>query len=203
MGRWFAGHCRRVECGSACWGHLHCPSGAQPLRQHGRMGQSAGRHRIRLAGILPHPEDLSHALPPATLRDDAVDGPGRGNRSQGVETLTAALGLKGVSAGQRWTAPAGVPAMSGVCGARQPKSVQRCRAARQAGAGHRCPWRLQLRRPEHGHADSTSTASRRLGPSPGRRRSGSVDSRTLSGAGGDGRESRITIRTNDLALARG
>jgi len=28
--------------------------------------------------------------------------------------LTAALGLKGVSAGQRWTAPAGLPALSGV-----------------------------------------------------------------------------------------
>ena len=30
------------------------------------------------------------------------------------ETLTAELGLRGVSAGQRWTAPAGVPALSGV-----------------------------------------------------------------------------------------
>jgi uncharacterized protein YndB with AHSA1/START domain len=30
------------------------------------------------------------------------------------ETLTAAVGLKGVSVGQRWTAPAGVPALSGV-----------------------------------------------------------------------------------------
>ena len=30
------------------------------------------------------------------------------------ESLTATLGLKGVSAGQRWTAPAGVPALSGV-----------------------------------------------------------------------------------------
>jgi uncharacterized protein YndB with AHSA1/START domain len=30
------------------------------------------------------------------------------------ETLTTVLGLKGVSAGERWTAPAGVPALSGV-----------------------------------------------------------------------------------------
>jgi hypothetical protein len=30
------------------------------------------------------------------------------------QTLTAALGLKSVSAGQRWTAPAGVPALGGV-----------------------------------------------------------------------------------------
>ena len=30
------------------------------------------------------------------------------------DTLTAALGLNGVSAGQRWAAPAGVPALGGV-----------------------------------------------------------------------------------------
>ena len=34
--------------------------------------------------------------------------------AQAWEKLTAALGLKGLSAGQRWTAPAGVPALSGV-----------------------------------------------------------------------------------------
>src|SRR4029450_12378068 len=37
-----------------------------------------------------------------------------GTEVEAWETLTAALGLKGVSAGQRWTAPAGVPALSGV-----------------------------------------------------------------------------------------
>src|SRR5207237_17968 len=30
------------------------------------------------------------------------------------ERLTAALGMKGLSVGQRWTAPAGVPALGGV-----------------------------------------------------------------------------------------
>jgi hypothetical protein len=35
-------------------------------------------------------------------------------QAESWETLTAALGLKGVSAGQRWNAPAGVPALSGV-----------------------------------------------------------------------------------------
>ena len=40
--------------------------------------------------------------------------PVAGTEAEAWETLTAALGLKGVSAGQRWTAPAGVPALSGV-----------------------------------------------------------------------------------------
>ena len=40
--------------------------------------------------------------------------PAAGTEAEAWETLTAALGLKGVSAGQRWTAPAGVPAKSGV-----------------------------------------------------------------------------------------
>src|SRR5258705_13336576 len=40
--------------------------------------------------------------------------PAAGTEAEAWETLTAALGLKGMSAGQRWTAPAGVPALSGV-----------------------------------------------------------------------------------------
>jgi uncharacterized protein YndB with AHSA1/START domain len=40
--------------------------------------------------------------------------PAAGTVPEAWETLTAALGLKGVSAGQRVTAPAGVPALSGV-----------------------------------------------------------------------------------------
>jgi len=39
--------------------------------------------------------------------------PAAGTEAEAWETLTAALGLKGSSAGQRWTAPAGVPAFSG------------------------------------------------------------------------------------------
>jgi hypothetical protein len=37
-----------------------------------------------------------------------------GTEAEAWETLTAALGLKDVSVGQRWTAPAGVPALGGV-----------------------------------------------------------------------------------------
>ena len=40
--------------------------------------------------------------------------PVAGTEAEAWETLTAALGLKGVSVGQRWTAPAGVPALGGV-----------------------------------------------------------------------------------------
>jgi uncharacterized protein YndB with AHSA1/START domain len=40
--------------------------------------------------------------------------PAAGTVSEAWETLTAALGLKSVSAGQSWTAPAGVPALGGV-----------------------------------------------------------------------------------------
>ena len=40
--------------------------------------------------------------------------PAAGTEAEAWETLTAALGLNGVTAGQRWTAPAGVPALSGV-----------------------------------------------------------------------------------------
>src|SRR5207302_2022226 len=37
-----------------------------------------------------------------------------GTEAEAWETLTAALGLKGLSVGQHWTAPAGVPALGGV-----------------------------------------------------------------------------------------
>ena len=40
--------------------------------------------------------------------------PAEGTEAEAWETLTAALGLKGVSGGQRWTAQAGVPALNGV-----------------------------------------------------------------------------------------
>jgi uncharacterized protein YndB with AHSA1/START domain len=40
--------------------------------------------------------------------------PAAGTEAEAWDTLTAALGLKGVGAGQRWTAPAGVPALGGV-----------------------------------------------------------------------------------------
>src|SRR5258708_20184646 len=43
-----------------------------------------------------------------------VGAPGGGTEGGAWEALTAGLKLKGVSVAQRWTAPAGVPALSGV-----------------------------------------------------------------------------------------
>jgi uncharacterized protein YndB with AHSA1/START domain len=40
--------------------------------------------------------------------------PVAGTEAEAWEALTTAVGLKGLSVGQRWTAPAGVPALSGV-----------------------------------------------------------------------------------------
>lgn len=40
--------------------------------------------------------------------------PAAGTEAEAWDTLTAALGVKGLRVGQRWTAPAGVPAHSGV-----------------------------------------------------------------------------------------
>jgi len=40
--------------------------------------------------------------------------PAAGTEAEAWETLTAALGVKGLSVGQRWTAPAGVPSLGGV-----------------------------------------------------------------------------------------
>ena len=40
--------------------------------------------------------------------------PASGTEAEAWEALSAAVGLQGVSVGQRWTAPAGVPAISGV-----------------------------------------------------------------------------------------
>ena len=40
--------------------------------------------------------------------------PAAGTEAEAWEALTAALGVKGLSVGQRWTAPAGVPSLGGV-----------------------------------------------------------------------------------------
>jgi hypothetical protein len=68
---------RRVERRGARRRDLRRPHRAQPLREHGRVGQPVGRHRVGMAGLLPHPADLSHAPPRPTLQDDAMDPPPR------------------------------------------------------------------------------------------------------------------------------
>jgi len=116
--------------------------------------------------------------------------PAAGTEAEAWETLTTALGLKGVSVGKRLPTAATAPAGAGRRGgARQPESVQRAAAARQAGAGRRRAWRRQLRRSEHGHAKLLPL--RRSGGRDRRPRDtalGSVGSRTLPDAGGDEQE---------------
>ena len=58
--------------------------------------------------------------------------PVAGTEAEAWETLNAALGLKGVSAGQRWDAPAGVPALGGVV-----EHVTRVRATPWCGSTSR------------------------------------------------------------------
>ena len=48
LGPRLATHRKRVERGSARRGHLHRPICQQPFRQHGRLGQPAGKRQIRL-----------------------------------------------------------------------------------------------------------------------------------------------------------
>ena len=55
---------------------------------------------------------LTHARGQRTAKKQTM-APAAGSEAEAWETLTAALGLKGVGAGQRCTAPAGVPALSG------------------------------------------------------------------------------------------
>src|SRR5205814_1504513 len=78
-------------------------------------------------------------------------------------------------------------------GVRHPESVRRPAAARQAGAGRSRPWRLQLRRPEHGCAELLPL--RRSGGRNRRPRDtamASVDPRTLPDADGAEQE-RMTV----------
>ena len=78
--------------------------------------------------------------------------PAAGTEAEAWETLTAALGLKGVSVGQRWTAPAGVPASAAWWSTSPRDRTTPCCGSTSRG---RVPPPLgrQLRRPEHGHAN--------------------------------------------------
>ena len=118
--------------------------------------------------------------------------PAAGTESEAWDTLTAALGLNGVSAGQRWTAPAGVPALSGHVEHVEHVSHGPCHALLRLdtpGPGLCRPRRRQLRRPGHGHAQLLPL--RRSGGRDRRPRDTAlarVGCRTLPDAGGDEQE---------------
>ena len=129
--------------------------------------------------------------------------PFAGTEAEAWETLTAALGVKGLSVGQRCTAPAGVPAFSGVVEYVTQESVRRPAAARQAGARRRRPWHIQHGRPEHGCAELLPL--RRSGGRNRRPRDtalGSVVSKTLPDADGAGQE-RMTAYPSSRASPGG
>ena len=172
----------------------------QPLRQHGRLGQPAGRHRIRLARLLPHPADLSHALPRPTLGDHAVDGPRRGYGSGGLGNADRGIGTERRERRAALDGARGCPGAQRRGGVRHPESVRRPAAARQAGAGRRRPWHLQLRRPDHGCAELLPL--RRSGGRNRRPRDtavASVDPGTLPDADGAGQE-RMTAWSWDAPV---
>src|SRR5947209_16207906 len=147
---------------------------------------------MRLARLLPHPADLSHALPRPTLRDHAVRGSRRGNRSGGLGNADRGIGTERPERRAALDGARGCPGARRRGGVRHPESVRRPAAARQAGAGRSRPWHLQLRRPEHGCAELLPL--RRSGGRNRRPRNAAVagvDSRTLPDADGAGQE-RLT-----------
>ena len=61
--------------------HLRRARGAQPVREHRRLGRSARGLRVRLAQVLPHPAAVPHPLPrPALL---GLSSHGRCPRARG------------------------------------------------------------------------------------------------------------------------
>ena len=102
--------------------------------------------------------------------------PAAGTAAEAWETLTAALGLTGLSVGQPWTAPAGVPALSGVVEHLSQSPRQYRPAAARQGRGRRTAAleRRQLRRPRSWSRSAfyLYEATRRPAPSPAKHHSG-------------------------------
>src|SRR5262245_19714962 len=106
-----------------------------------------------MAWLLAHPADLSNALPRPTLGDEAVDGPRRGYGSGGLGNADRGIGAERRERRAALDRARGCPGAQRRGGVPHPESVRRPAADRQAGAGRSRPWRLQLRRPEHGCAE--------------------------------------------------
>ena len=118
--------------------------------------------------------------------------PAAGTEAEAWETLTAALGLKGVSAGQRWTAPAGVPALGGVVEHVSQSPYNALLRLDKPGPGTAALGAVNFGGPSHG--DAQLLPLRRSGGRNRRPRDtavASVDSRTLPDADGAEQE-RVT-----------
>ena len=111
--------------------------------------------------------------------------PVAGTEAEAWETLTAALGLEGLSVGQRWTAPAGVPAGGGVAEYVSQSPYDALLRLDKPGPGVAALGAFNMRRPEHGCAELLSL--RRSGGRDRRPRDtavASVDPGTLPDAPG-------------------
>ena len=109
-----------------------------------------------------------------------------GTEAEAWEALTTAVGVKGLSVGQRARGRPGAQRRGGV---RQPETVRHPAAARQAGTGCSRPGSLQHGRPQHGCAEPLPL--RRSGGQQRRPRAtalGRVDPETLPDADGAGQE---------------
>jgi len=128
--------------------------GAEPVLQHGRLGRATDRRPRGLARHRPHPATLSPRTSAGSdPRSCGLWLPVPGTAAEAWATLTTAVGLKGVSVGQRWTAPASVPAFSGVAEYISQSPFGRSAAARQAGAGNRRLGHHRVRRRSDGDVD--------------------------------------------------
>ena len=115
--------------------------------------------------------------------------PAAGTEAEAWETLTAALGLKGASAGQRRTAPAGVPALSGVVEHISNSPSSALLRIDKPGPGTAAFGAVNFGGADHGHAKllplrRSSSRDR----SPRNPALASVDRKTPPGAGGDDKE---------------
>ena len=118
--------------------------------------------------------------------------PVAGTPAEAWATLTAALGFNGVGVGQRWAAPAGVPALGGVVEHVGQSPSGALLRLDKPGPGIAALFTIESRRRRSWRrSPSTSTAIRRPEPSPARRRCGRRGSRNAS------RCRRSRARAND------
>ena len=163
----------RVERGSARRRHLHRPHCPEPFRQHGRLGQPAGRRRITDGLVSSAPcGSISRISAVNARRSMQLMAPAAGTEAEAWEALTAAVGVKGVSVGQRWTAPAGVPAFSGVVEYLTQSPNDALLRIDKPGPGIAALGTYNWAARAWSRWASTFTAIRRPQPSPARHRSG-------------------------------
>ncbi len=91
------------------------PHRPEPLRKYGRLGHAAGERDDWFRQFPEDPADQAwqhfRGQPTVTQHFQA---PAAGTETESWDAMLAALGLKGMKVGQRFTAPAGAPALSGV-----------------------------------------------------------------------------------------